>query len=60
LFFNDSNQNIDGNGNPDLRFNRIVRCTIQRFDAQVLFNPFEKEFYLPPAAEQFGDCYGWQ
>lgn len=54
-FFDDSNQDIDGHGGPDLCFHRILRGAVECLDAQVLFDPFEQQFDLPTITVQFGD-----
>src|ERR1700674_5316844 len=41
------NQDVDGDGNPDLSLDRIFAMAVKGFDSQVLFDPFEKQFYLP-------------
>src|ERR1700682_1054263 len=41
------NQDVDGDGNPDLSLNRIFTMAVKGFDSQVLFDPFKKQFYLP-------------
>ena len=41
-FFDDSNEHIDGHGNPYLRTDSVERSAEKRFDAQMLLDPFEK------------------
>ena len=41
---NDGNQDVDGNRDPYLRPNRVVRCAVELFDPQMLLDPFEKQF----------------
>ena len=40
--FDDGNEHIDRHCNPYLRLNCIVRCTIEGFDTEILFDPLEK------------------
>src|SRR5260370_24885154 len=51
----DGEQNIGGDGDPDLRLNAILGSPVEGFDPQMLLDPFEKELDLPAAAVQFGD-----
>jgi hypothetical protein len=45
--FHNCYQQIDTDGNPNLGFYCIERYSKERFYSQVLFDPFEKQFYLP-------------
>ncbi len=36
----------------------ILRGFPKFLDTQVLFNPFEEQFHVPPAAVKLGDCLG--
>src|SRR3989442_13403229 len=56
LFFDDGDQNINGHSNPDLGLHAIGRCAKKTFDTQMLFDPFEEQFYLPTLAINRGDC----
>ena len=38
----------------------VLRGAVKRFDAQVLLDPFEKEFDLPTALVEFLDGERWQ
>ena len=49
LFSNDRDQHIDGHGAPDLRLHRILTRAEKLLDAQVLLDPLEEQFDLPPA-----------
>src|SRR5712664_8513 len=51
----DGDQNIGGDGDPDLRLYAILGSSVEGFNSQMLLDPFEKEFHLPAAAVQFGD-----
>ena len=50
LLLDNSYQNIDRNCNPDLCFYRILRGAVKGLDPQMLLDPFEKEFYVPPTS----------
>ena len=54
-FFQNGDEQIDGDGGPDLGAHRIWRGAVKGFDAQMLLDPFEEEFDLPAAAIEFGD-----
>jgi len=54
-FSDDGNKDIGGNGDPDLGFYRIDGSTVEGLDAEMLFDPFEEQFYLPSALVEFGD-----
>lgn len=43
----DRHQDVDGDGDPDLIFDRIFRCAEERLDSQMLLDPFEEQFHLP-------------
>ena len=47
LLLDDSDQDIDAHGDPELGLHRIFRGAVERLDPQVLLDPFEEEFYLP-------------
>ena len=48
VVFDDSDEAIGDDGNVYLYSDSILGLTPEGFDAQVLFNPLEKEFDLPP------------
>jgi hypothetical protein len=54
-FSDDSNKDIGGNGDPDLSFYRVERSTIESLDTEMLFDPFEEQFYLPSALVELGN-----
>jgi len=54
-FFQNSDEQIDGDGCPDLGAHRVGRGAVEGFDAQMLLDPFEEEFDLPAAAIELGD-----
>ena len=58
-FFQNSDEQIDGDGGPDLGAHRVGRGAVKGFDAQMLFDPFEEEFDLPAAAIELGDGQRW-
>ena len=55
LLFQDSNKDVYGDGDPDLRFYGILRRAIEAFDSQILLDPFEEKLHVPAAAIQLGD-----
>jgi len=57
-FLDDRDQNINGNCDPYLSLHRIFGGAEKGFDAQVLFDPFEKQFDLPAVTIQVGNCLG--
>jgi hypothetical protein len=52
FLFDDGYKHVNRDGNPDLRFDRILGCAIESFDPKVLFDPFEKEFDPPTVLEK--------
>jgi len=48
-------QHIDSHGAPDLCLHRILAVAEKLFDSQVLLDPLEKQFHLPPAFVKRGD-----
>ena len=54
-FFQNGDEQINGDGGPDLSAHRVGRRAVKGFDAQMLFDPFEEEFDLPAAAIELGD-----
>ena len=54
-FFQNSDEQIDGDGRPDLDAHRVGRGAVKGFDAQMLLDPFEEEFDWPAAAIELGD-----
>ena len=53
--FQNGDEQINGDGGPDLSANRVWRGAVKGFDAQMLLDPFEEEFDLPAAAIELGD-----
>jgi len=46
-FFDDGNQHVGADSRPDLGLHSVFACAEKVLDAQVLLDPFEKEFDLP-------------
>jgi hypothetical protein len=42
MLLDDGHQNVNGDRNPDLSFHRVLRCALEGFDAQRLFDPLEE------------------
>lgn len=55
LLLDDGHQNIDREGNPDLRLHCVLGGTIEGLDPQMLFDPAEEQLHLPPGSIQLGD-----
>ena len=51
-FLGNCNQHVGADRDPDLRLDRVLVGAIKRLDAQVLLDPFEKQFDLPALAVQ--------
>ena len=58
-FFQNGDEQINGDGGPDLGAHRVGRGAVKGFDAQMLLDPFEEEFDLPAAAIELGDGQRW-
>jgi len=54
-FFQNSDEQVNGDGAPDLGAHRVGRRAVKGFDAQMLLDPFEEEFDLPASAIELGD-----
>ena len=52
---NNGDEDVDGDGDPDLRFHGIGRSSIKGFDTKMLLDPFEEQFDLPPASVKLSD-----
>src|SRR5664280_3030266 len=52
LLLDDCYQDIDADGDPDLRPHSILGSAVETFDAQVLLDPLEEQFHLPSAPVQ--------
>ena len=51
-FLGNGDQHVSADGDPDLRFGRVLVGAIKRLDAQVLLDPFEEQFDLPALSIQ--------
>ena len=60
LLFDDRNQHIGAHGAPDLGLYGVLAGAKKVLDAQVLLDPFEKQFDLPAAFVKIGNGGGWQ
>ena len=54
-FFDNGDQDINSNGNPNLGLDAVRGSAEETFDPKVLFDPFEKEFDMPAVAINGGD-----
>ena len=59
-FLGNCNQHVGADRDPDLRLDRVLVGAIKRLDAQVLLDPFEKQFDLPTLAVQVRDQRGFE
>ena len=60
LFFDDRQQHVHDDADPDLGAHGVGRCAVEAFDPQVLFDPLEKQLDLPAATIEIGDGQCWQ
>lgn len=56
--FEDSNQQVNADGDPDLGFDGVGRYSVKSFDSQMLLDPSKEEFHLPVLFVNVGDGYG--
>ena len=54
-FFQNGDEQINGDGGPDLGAHRVGRGAVKSFDAQMLLDPFEEQFDLSAATIQLGN-----
>ena len=54
-FFENSDEQINGDGDPHLDSNGVLRSAVEGFDSQMLFDPFEEEFDVPTATVKLSD-----
>ncbi len=54
-FFEDGDQDVDRDGDPDLGLDGVLGGAEEALDAQVLFDPFEEQLDLPAAFVEPGD-----
>ena len=55
VVLNDSDETVGDDGNMDLNTYRIVGLSPERLDLEVLLDPFEEQFDLPPVFIKEGD-----
>ena len=53
--FQEGDEQINGDGTPDLRAHGVGTRAVKGFDAQMLLEPFEEQFDLPAAVIQLRD-----
>ena len=51
----DGHEHVDGHGDPDLGLHCVLALPVECLDPQMLFDPFEEEFHLPPRLVDPGD-----
>ena len=56
FLFDDGDQYINCDGDPDLRLYGVFGKPVKLFDTQVLLDPFEEQFDLPAAFVKLRDC----
>ena len=54
-FFQNGDEQVNGDGAPDLGAHGVLARTVERFDAQMLLDPFEEQFHLPATAIELRD-----
>ena len=59
-FLGNGDQHVGADRDPDLRLDRVLVGAIKRLDAQVLLDPFEKQFDLPALAIQICNQFGFE
>ena len=52
LLFDDRHEQVDADGNPDLRLHSILACSVESLDAQVLLDPLEEDLNVPSTLVQ--------
>ena len=60
FFLDDCDQNINTDGNPDLSLHCVLGSSEEGLDSQILFDPFEKNFYLPATLVKLSNRQGRQ
>ena len=53
--FQDGDEQINGDGRPDLSAHSVGRGAVKGFDAERLFEPFEEQLDLPAPPIQLGN-----
>jgi len=56
-FFDDRDQNVYRDGDPDLRLDGVLGGSEERLDPKMLFDPFEKQLDLPALLVKQGDAF---
>ena len=54
-FFGNSDQQVRGHDNPNLRLHRVLARAKEHLDSQMLLDPLEEQFHLQALAVQVGD-----
>ena len=54
FLLDDGHQDVDADGDPNLRLHGVLGGAIEGFDAQVLLDPFEEKLHLPATFVEFG------
>ena len=57
-FFQNGDEQVNGDGAPDLAAHGVGRSAVKGFDAEMLLEPFEEQLDLPAAAIELGDGQG--
>ena len=58
-FLHDRHEQVNDHGDPDLRLHGVGRGPVERFDLQMLFDPFEEQFDLPLLPIRVRDHLRW-
>lgn len=58
FFLDDRHEDIDSNGDPDLRLHGVLGGTVEGLDSEVLLYPPEEEFHFPSRLVQLCDDVG--
>ena len=58
-FFQNGDEQINGDGGPDLGAHRVGRGAVKGFDTQMLLDPLEEEFDLPASPIELGNGQSW-
>ena len=60
LLLDDRHQDIDADGDPNLRPHSVLGSAVKALDAQVLLDPLEEQSHLPSAPVWGADGRCWQ
>lgn len=58
LLFGDCYQKVSDDGDPDLGFHGVGGRSEERLDPQMLLDPLEEQFHVPPLAVDVGHRLG--